>query len=118
MKPIPLTLRSLGLLTCFLSLAAALCAQQLKVVHFRVPDSAEMTDGRTTSTVHIGARFGNWTLMAIANEPLSPDHFVVLEDFTTQTGHLAIVDTRGTRFDLPKTNPPGPIPPGSSTATR
>ena len=106
MKPIPLTLRSLGLLTCFLSLAAALCAQQLKVVHFRVPDSAEMTDGRTTSTVHIGARFGNWTLMAIANEPLSPDHFVVLEDFTTQTGHLAIVDTRGTRFDLPKTAEP------------
>ncbi len=44
--------------------------------------------------------------MSIASEPSSPDHFAVLEDFTTQSGHLAIVDTSGIRFDLPKSLEP------------
>ncbi|MBS1803107.1 MAG: hypothetical protein JST28_07045 [Acidobacteria bacterium] len=96
-------------LTClvlFLVSTAALPAQNLKLLRLLEADSAELTDGRTTSSVHVGARFANWTLMAIAGEPSSPDHFAVLEDFTTQTGHLVVIDTHGIRFDLPKTAEP------------
>ena len=96
-------------LTCLIPIlisTATLPAQTLKLLRLPDANSAQLTDGRTTSVVHIGARFANWTLMSISDEPSSPDHFAVLEDFTTQTGHLAIVDTRGTRFDLPKTAEP------------
>ena len=100
-------LRRSALAAALLALSsAALPAQTPRLLSFPDPNSAELTDGTHTSIVRIGARFNNWTLMAVANELSSSDHFAVLEDFTTQTGHLAIVDTHGTRFDLPKTAEP------------
>ena len=100
------TCRRFVISACLLAFASDLPAQTIKLL--RIPDanSAELSDGRTAHVIHTGARFANWTLMAVASEPLSLDPFAVLEDFTTQTGHLAIVDTHGIRFDLPKTAEP------------
>lgn len=89
-----------------LLMATNLPAQHLKVVRFPDAQSAELVDGGTRSIVHVGARFGKWTLMAIVNEPAPVSQFAVLEDFTTQTGHLDVVNTRGIQLDLPKTAEP------------
>jgi len=100
--------RPFYLTVCVLAfvIPAGLPAQNLKLLRLPDSNSAELTDGRTRSVVHVGARFKNWTLMSVAGEPSSADRFAVLEDFTTQTGHLVIVGSRGTRFNLPKSAEP------------
>jgi len=100
--------RPFYLTVCVLAfvIPAGLPAQNLKLLRLPDSNSAELTDGRTRSVVHVGARFKNWTLMSVAGEPSSADRFAVLEDFTTQTGHLVIVGSRGTRLDLPKSAEP------------
>ena len=100
--------RPFYLTVCVLAfvIPAGLPAQNLKLLRLPDSNSAELTDGRTRSVVHVGARFKNWTLMSVAGEPSSAERFAVLEDFTTQTGHLVIVDSRGTRLDLPKSAEP------------
>ena len=100
--------RPFYLTVCVLAfvIPAGLPAQNLKLLRLPDSNSAELTDGRTRSVVHVGARFKNWTLMSVAGEPSSTDRFAVLEDFTTQTGHLVIVGSRGTRLDLPKSAEP------------
>jgi len=94
------------ILAFFFVAAAALPAQNLKVLRFPDATSAEITGNTSQSLVHIGERFENWTLMAIATESSGTKRFAVLEDFSTQTGHLAVVDTNGIRFDLPKSVEP------------
>ena len=100
--------RPFYLTVCVLAfvIPAALPAQSLKLLRLPDSNSAELTDGRTRSVVHVGARFKNWTLMSVAGEPSSADRFAVLEDFTTQTGHLVIVGSRSTQLDLPKSAEP------------
>jgi hypothetical protein len=94
-------LLALSLIPC-----ATVSAQGLKVLRFPDAESAELSDGSTHSVTHTGGRFENWTLMAIAHRPSTAQSFAVLEDFTSQTGHLAIIDTHGIRFDLPKSLEP------------
>ena len=100
--------RPFYLTVCVLAfvIPAGLPAQNLKLLRLPDSNSAELTDGRTRSVVHVGARFKNWTLMSVAGEPSSADRFAVLEDFTTQTGHLVIVGSRSTQLDLPKSAEP------------
>jgi hypothetical protein len=89
-----------------LALAPTLSAQDLKVLRFPDSSSVELAEGANHSVAHVGERFGNWTLMAVADESSSPEHFAVLEDFTNQTGHLVVADTHGIRFDLSKSIEP------------
>jgi hypothetical protein len=63
-------------------------------------DVLQLRSGRSAATVRLGDRFGAWTVMAIVRG----DHsFVVLEDFTSKTGAMAIVDANGLRFRFAKT---------------
>jgi hypothetical protein len=83
-----------------------LFAQGIKLV--RIPDASSvvLTDGTHTSLTHVGARFGRWTLMAIAGDRASAAAFAVIEDFSSRTGHLRVIDQRGTRLDLAKSLEP------------
>lgn len=89
-----------------LAVATPLSARGIRLV--RIPDASSvvLTDGTNTSAIHVGARFGRWTLMTVVRErpPASP--FAVIEDFTSRTGHLMIVDRRGIRLDLAKSIDP------------
>src|SRR5579862_5835595 len=98
--------------TCFSTAVVLLCtsacldAQGLRAVGFPDESSANLTNGTITAVVRVGSRFGRWTLMGVAKESGSSSPFAVLEDFTSQTGDLVVVDLRGTRFDLPKSAEP------------
>jgi hypothetical protein len=94
------------LLALIFTSAVALAAQNLRVLRFPDSKSVELTDNQSHAVTHVGERLGQWTLMAINTESSAAQSFVVLEDFTTQTGHLVVVDTHGIRFDLPKSLEP------------
>jgi hypothetical protein len=104
MRPPNPSIRLSASILLLVTSVSALEAQAIKALRFPDPSSVELIDGATRSVVHTGARFGRWTTMAIVTE--SPAPFAVLEDFTSQTGHLLIVDRRGTRLDLPKSLEP------------
>jgi len=105
--PIPPRTRLLAFVLLFIS-QNTLAAErpQIKLLRFPNASSAEISlDGRS-SVLHINERLGNWTLMQLI--PGAPDHpaTAILEDFSTHTGHLLVVDQRGVQLDLPKSAEP------------
>ena len=78
----------------------------LKVARYLDKNTVEISDNGQTSSLHIGDRLGNWSLMAVVDSRESKPAFVVLEDFSQPTGHLIFVDTNGIRLDLPKSLEP------------
>lgn len=80
----------------------------VRLLHRPAPEisAAEISAGGTVSLVHVGERFGQWTLMEISGDDSREPGFAILEDFSSRTGHLLIVDTRGVRLDLPKSLEP------------
>ncbi|MBI3475300.1 MAG: hypothetical protein HY010_06185 [Acidobacteria bacterium] len=75
---------------------------KIKVLRFAGPSAAGILFQGQPSLVHVGERLGEWTLMEIASDAKGVPASAILEDFTSQTGHLLVVDLRGVRLDLPK----------------
>jgi len=102
----------LGPIICLISIilfqAAILNAapNRLEVAHYVDRNTVEISDNGQTSSLHTGDRFGNWSLMAMVDDEHSKPAFVILEDFSQQTGHLLFVDTNGIRLDLSKSLEP------------
>jgi hypothetical protein len=88
------------------SQAANSSDRNIKVVRFLDGSSAEISVDGHAAVVRVGGRTGNWALMEIAGADARKSEFVILEDFTSQTGHLLVVDTNGVRLDLPKSAEP------------
>jgi hypothetical protein len=78
----------------------------IKVIRYRDNNSAEIFANGQASPLHTGERLGPWSLMAIVDDDRSKPAFVILEDFSQQTGHLLFVDQKGVRLDLPKSLEP------------
>lgn len=89
-----------------LVLATPVFAQGIRAVRFPDASSVVLTDGTSTSAIHVGARFGSWTLMSVAAGRSTAYPSAVIEDFSSQTGHLMIVDQGGIRLDLGKSLDP------------
>ena len=78
----------------------------IKALRFPTSSTVEISLGGHTSVLHMNERLGNWTLMELI--PSTPDHpaTAILEDFSSYTGHLIVVDQRGVELDLPKSGEP------------
>jgi hypothetical protein len=79
---------------------------RIKVARFLDESSAEISVNGRVTVVRVGGRAGNWTLMEVAGDDARKSEFAILEDFSSQTGHLLIADTNGVRLDLPKSAEP------------
>jgi hypothetical protein len=71
----------------------------LKVVHFLNASTVKIVSGGQVATLRVGDRFSDWTFMGVA---AGTHNSAILEDFTDQTRHLLVVDTKGVRLNRPK----------------
>jgi len=76
--------------------------QRIKVTRFVDTSSAEISADGKTAVVHVGDRLGRWTLMGVTGDGSGSPTVAIVEDFSSRTGHLLMVDTQGIRLDLPK----------------
>jgi len=96
-------------LLSFCDFAAAQSAPNpaITVVWFPDASSAEVSVNGHTALVHVGEQLDHsWTVMEIVPPDAGSRGFVILENFTSQTGHLLVVDGKGVRLDLPKSLEP------------
>ena len=79
---------------------------KIKLLRLLSPSTAEIFADGHTSDVQAGNRVGKWTLMEIKSDPKQASNVAILEDFSSQSGRLLVVDTRGVRLDLSKSLEP------------
>jgi len=91
----------ISLVLVFLSAGAVASESNIKVLRFVNGTSAEISVSGHASAVRVGETIGEWTLMELSRIE-SGSEFAVLEDFTSQTGHLLVIDREGVRLDMPK----------------
>ena len=98
--------KSFHLLLFCLSLIIHAAAENpgLKVTRFLGSSTVEISSHGHPSVLHKGDRTGPWTLMEIIGD--AADRSAIFEDFTSQTGHILILNLRGVRLDLPKSLEP------------
>ena len=90
----------LALIILFLSTHAFAANNEIRLLRVPNTSTAEISLSGQTCVAHIGDRCGPWTLMELIADPSHPK--AILEDFTSQAGHLLFIDTRGITLDLPK----------------
>lgn len=94
------------ILTC--SSQITFSAENPEIKLLRVPDksTAEISVDGQAAQLHLGERSGRWTLMQIIDDIARRSQAAVLEDFSTQSGHIVLVEHNGVRLDLPKSLEP------------
>lgn len=98
-------LLSLSLCVCP-GIALGAGGQAIKVKRFAGGSAVEVSVEGKSAVLDVGERLGPWTLMEVTGEGASGRRVAILEDFTSRTGHLLIVNPQGVRLDLPKSLEP------------
>lgn len=91
-------------LICDAAFAAA--SDDIRIVRFPSASTVEISEGGQTTVLKTGDRLGNWTLMQVIGSASNASHAAILEDFSSQAGHLIVVDKSGVHLDLPKSLEP------------
>src|SRR6266581_8332093 len=67
-------------------------AHDLKIAKFLGPYSVEMVSNQKKTTLKVGERTGDWTLVEVINDATTKARpYAVLEDFVHQDGHIVFV---------------------------
>ena len=104
-----LPVRSFCVLPTLLLLAAQLHAspnENLRVVRFPDNNSADISENGKISSLQLNDRLGPWSLMAIIDDDRGKPTAAIFEDFSSQTGHLLFLNTKGIHLDLRKSLEP------------
>ena len=96
---------ALTLLFLFPSAFAA-DSPNIKALRFPGQSSVELFLDGHTSVLHVNERLESWTLMELIPSTSNHPATAILEDFSTYTGHLLVVDQRGIQLDFPKSAEP------------